>query len=315
MAVNQHENLGGIKQIRCRFRFFAPDVTRTLTKIKTASKKALLFLSHLCLDAPLVAVIWVLTLRTFPNGNSLSVAAIAGLGFCIWGIYLFDRLFDVRAESIGAEDPSRHRFTSEHTRLVIVLLGCALVGSLACARFVPGSILLGGGILAGFTVLYYLAFRFLQKPFSFLTAIPAKEITIAGSFVAGIFLCLWPVECLIVSAASATALFLLFLGNCLRIAFAESDRDSRSDSSGYYARSTRGGIVTLLALPLIALFLSLAVLFIEAWIGAALVLTSAASLYLNSSRRIPNHLVQALADLALLFPPAIVLGVQTLLSR
>ncbi|MEM6917143.1 MAG: hypothetical protein AAF491_11310, partial [Verrucomicrobiota bacterium] len=69
----------------------------------------------------------------------MSSAALAGLGFCIWGIYLFDRLFDVRSHSIGSEAPIRHQFAEEHRRLFIFLLGFAFVGVLVCFSFLPTS--------------------------------------------------------------------------------------------------------------------------------------------------------------------------------
>src|SRR5258705_13020409 len=85
----------------------------------------------LSLDAPLVRVLWQASLAQ-RYAVPLRPAARVALFLTVWGIYIADRLLDVRHPAVTAE-PARHRFYRRHRTPAIVLLAMLFIADLAIA--------------------------------------------------------------------------------------------------------------------------------------------------------------------------------------
>ena len=66
----------------------------------------------LSLEAPLIAMAWMLGLAHL-NRVPVMPGVLAGLGLCVWMIYVLDRLLDTRGKA-DSELDARHRFHRRH---------------------------------------------------------------------------------------------------------------------------------------------------------------------------------------------------------
>ena len=138
----------------------------------------------LCLDAPIVALVWqdflarCFSVPLLPQGRLT-------LMLTVWAIYLGDRLLDVRTLAQGAET-GPHRFCREHRRAVTALLIAVLIANLTvCLVWVRRPVLWNGmAVFAGVAV-YFEAF-----PVRRLSGI-WKPLAAAGLFTLGVFLIAW----------------------------------------------------------------------------------------------------------------------------
>src|SRR5882672_1355233 len=85
----------------------------------------------LSLDAPVIAVLWQSFLAQRYALPLRSPGRVA-LFLTVWGIYIADRLLDVRHPAVTAES-ARHRFYRRHRTLAIALLGVLFAIDLAIA--------------------------------------------------------------------------------------------------------------------------------------------------------------------------------------
>lgn len=182
------------------------------------------WLNLVCLDAPIVAVVWLwLCARTFHSPLHLGNAV--ALFLTAWLIYLADRLADASALKAGSARSLRQEFCLRHREIwisaLLLISGFDLYviwRSLAAGTFFAGALV---GILA----LIYLA---LNHPQGLIwRALPAKEIVLGLLFTAGTLVALLP------AGPPATAPFIgcglafaaLCSLNCISIACFERQLD------------------------------------------------------------------------------------------
>ncbi|WP_035615471.1 hypothetical protein [Haloferula sp. BvORR071] len=90
----------------------------------------------LSLDAPIVAIVWLCMFKKIWVPGILTWEHYAALGLAVWGIYIFDRILDVKMLAPG--DPRlgpRHEFHQKHTKVMGFLGLIALVGSALIAGY------------------------------------------------------------------------------------------------------------------------------------------------------------------------------------
>lgn len=98
----------------------------------------------LSLDAPIVAVTWLVMFARTWRVDFLQWESYLALGLAVWVIYVVDRLLDVKV--LHAEDPRlgpRHGFVSRHQKKLGWLVLVALLACLFLAFFVLPSRLIG----------------------------------------------------------------------------------------------------------------------------------------------------------------------------
>lgn len=188
-----------------------------------AENPAWLWANLLCLDAPVVALIWQDYLaRHF--ALSLHPAGRAVLGLTVWAIYLADHLIDVRNVAVrqDAERP-RHSFCRRHLRWFRALLLSVLsLDFLVACSWVRPVVFEYGAFVAGGVVVYFAAFPLRQSG----NAAWKKPIA-AFLFTAGIFLVAWTdaPHPWIMLGQSAAAFFALCLANLVLIESWELGRE------------------------------------------------------------------------------------------
>lgn len=182
------------------------------------------WLNLVCLDAPIVAVVWLwLFARTFQVPVQLGNAV--ALFLTAWLIYLADRLADASSLQPGSPRSLRQEFCLRHREIWISAL--LLVGgfdlyviwrSIAAGTFFAGSVV---GILA----LIYLA---MNHPRGLVwRSLPAKEVAIGLLFTAGTLVALLPgLSAVTISFAAAGLAFACICSfNCIGIACWERELD------------------------------------------------------------------------------------------
>jgi hypothetical protein len=194
-------------------RAVAPGVTR----------RPLLWLSVLCLDAPLVAVTWQwLSARAFRY--PLHGGDTAALFLTAWWIYLADRLADSLAAASSVTLTARATFCLRHRRafgfaIAVVGLTDAIVIVTSLDR-----LLIKAGVLLGGVALVYLFVNYrYDRAWQFL---PIKEFAVGFLFAAGTSLAFWTAF-----PQLPVLVGVFFFGcvcslNCLSIAAWEKDVDS-----------------------------------------------------------------------------------------
>ena len=225
---------------------------------------------------------------------------IGGLFFAVWGIYLFDRVFDSFRFPLIEETPRRHAFAKEHRSVLFALSGIALV---AAGIFILPHVTLDiikaalfPGILC---FLYFVIFRFIKR--SGETPFPAKELVIGFCFASGVMVAAGTRFSAPSSFIIEGALAALFAGNCLIIGRAEHEFDRKLDAASYFGKNERGNwIPAVLFIVSLALAMLLGFSHILPVVGGALAVCS--FLQLACRRWAGTDLMQPLADGALLFP-------------
>lgn len=265
----------------------------------------------------MVAIAWALVAHSLREDPLISPHPFTALFAAVWAIYLFDRLYDTRNLVMQEDTPLRHGFTARFRILFVVLLIVASGLAISSFPFLSTPIVRGGGILAGATAAYYIVFRFFRRfPDHFLMG-PWKELTIALCFSVGIFLSVFPLPFTVVTGCLGLAMSSLFFGNCLRISLAEAGYDNRHDPAGFFSSSVRRHSRAIVLPPAFAFVISVYLILRGEVlpVGLSILSTSILCFFINLNRRIPEQLVQALADLSLLIPPLAVLGLEFILTR
>lgn len=184
----------------------------------------MLWLNLVCLDAPIVAVLWLwLFARTFQAPLHLGNAV--ALFLTAWLIYVADRLADVSSLKVGSPRSLRQEFCLRHREIWISAL--LLIGGFdlyVIWRSVDAGTFFAGGIV-GVLALIYLV---LNHPLGRIwRSLPAKELAIGLLFTAGTLVALLPsLQSVTISfAASALAFAALCALNCISIACWEHQLD------------------------------------------------------------------------------------------
>ncbi len=157
-----------------------------MTELLATSKRPIwLWPNLLSLDAPFVALAWQAFLASCYS-LPLRAGARVALGLTVWGIYLADRILDVRYAPSPRES-ARHAFSRQHLRLMVGLLLAVVVADALCALvWLRPAVLIDGFVpLAG--VLLYFAVLHASGP---RLRLP-KEVAIAVLFTCGTFLAGW----------------------------------------------------------------------------------------------------------------------------
>jgi hypothetical protein len=270
---------------------------------EAVSRRPVVWLNVVCLDAPLVAVSWQWLFATSFRVHVPAAHRVA-LFLSAWLIYLSDRWFDSLPGARGAARSLRERFCREHRKTWIGwALVVGLLDGIVVWRYVETDTLRLGSALAGVVVAYLV----LNATFSRLwRAIPIKEATVGVLFAAGTLLTvLSSLPSLPRGFAGAAVLFAFLCSlNCMSIAVWERDLDR---TLGRHSIATRWpGIarpVTMAAVVLVAasaapLFVDSRLRLLSVCLGASFALL--ASLHHGTIPAIDDR--TALADLVLLTP-------------
>jgi hypothetical protein len=135
----------------------------------------------LSLDAPAVAVVWQSFLAR-AEGVAVPILATVTLGLAVWGVYLSDRLLDIRRNP--QQDTDRHRFTARNQRIIVLLASIALIGAAITAAFgLPSAYLKVGGVVAIISMGYFAAVHILARQVNFNGL---KETIVGAVFAAGV---------------------------------------------------------------------------------------------------------------------------------
>jgi hypothetical protein len=269
-----------------------------------------IWLNLLCLDAPLVSVLWLwLFARTFriplQSGNCLALFLTA------WLIYLADRLADSISLKRDFPRSLRQQFCLRH-REVWVATGVLVAGfdayviwrTTALETFLVGAVV---GLLA----LIYLV---INHPLGLIwRSLPAKELVIGVLFTAGTLVALTPAIHSVTKSFVAPALAFAFLCalNCISIAKWELELDRAQEKVSIATRHP--GIARLCGVLCLCLALGSAAIAIAdprlVPLVASLSLSAFFLAWLNSSHtRVSQDERTALADLVLLTPIVPLIG-------
>jgi hypothetical protein len=271
----------------------------------SVSRRPILWLNVLCLDAPMVAVSWQ---WAFSRAFSVEIAAShqAALFFSAWFIYLIDRFADSVSLSADAPQSFRQHFCLDHRKAWLMLIvAVGLFDSLIVSLDLPG-IAVFRGVILGVLALSYLmlnaAFHRIWQ------TVPIKEFLIGLLFAAGVAVVGVPVGLNFAVSnngfAIAAVLFALLCSlNCVSIAVWERALDLYQFKHSIATRSpvaSRRVRLLLAGIGLVGAILG----FSGRLDGVlALCLTTSAGLLLGLHLvRIPRDERTALADLVLLTP-------------
>lgn len=261
------------------------------------------WLSLLCLDAPIVAVAWQwLFARTFGAHLHLSLRAL--LFLTAWLIYLTDRFADTIKLPAVSPISLRHRFCREHmVGWWIAIVVIFIIDASLALRSLDLQMLLLGGTLAAICGFYLFINHSLGGKWR---PLPLKEKAIGILFAAGTTLgVVGQLPGLTISFGVAVMLFaILCTFNCLLIAAWERELDAAQGKGSFLT----GWPAVARVFPPIGYALALAALVLVAFWRFAfpLWLCLAASAFLlvrlDLAPGLPRDNRTALADLVLLTP-------------
>jgi hypothetical protein len=262
------------------------------------------WLNLVCLDAPIVAVVWLwLFARTFHVSVQLGNAV--ALFLTAWLIYLADRLADASSLKAGSPRSLRQEFCLRHREIWITALFLVagfdlyvIWRSLAAGTFFAGSVV---GVLA----LIYLA---LNYPRGLVwRSLPAKEMAIGSLFTAGTLVALLPAfpAATMSFVPCAIAFVVLCSLNCISIACWERRLDQ---AQGKVSIGTRhqglGRVMGRICVGFALVSVAAAIVFCGAALIFGCIGVSALLLALlnTSGSSLDDDRRTALADLVLLTP-------------
>lgn len=276
------------------------------------SYRFLAWLGILSLDAPMVAIAWLFLVdRSF--SIELDWIHYLMLANSVWLVYAGDRLVDGFRIRAGSAVSPRRRFAVKRRKTLFILLTLSVVINTVLTLFVLNSreIAYGIGLLA--VVLVYLILA--HVPDRFGRRVPLKEFLVALLFTAGTLL--FPAAALpSVSALvlPATAMFLVFLANCILISYWEIERDREEGLSSIALRFPDLADTLPAALGILAagsLLIALVINTVE--VQPLLLSVSLGAFFLLLLHLLRNQIdldaCRTLADLALLSPLIIIMFV------
>ncbi len=111
----------------------------------------------LSLDAPFVAIIWVLMLKEHYRVPFIDYPVIFVLSSAVWCIYVLDRILDVKTGRRKVTETDRHAFSWKYRKVLLVCVFIIAIIALYLAITVIPCVSLTAGIaLCGLCVLYFL---------------------------------------------------------------------------------------------------------------------------------------------------------------
>ena len=276
------------------------------------SRRPVIWLNILCLDAPIVASSWQwLFARVF--GVAVPLAEREGLFLTAWLIYLIDRLADSISLSPDVPKAVRQEFCSRHKNIWVALIAIIALLDAEIVFWRIGHETFVFGIFLGAIAAAYLA---MNHAFSKVwQAIPIKELIVGFLFAAGTLLALAPHGATTRSTIAITAVLFACLCalNCMAIAVWERDLDR---TQGKHSIATRWPSVKswVQFLPLLLAFACAMLTFFDprVWSVALCLGSSSVLLFELHFFSIRRDERTALADLVLLTPLAFVLGAKLL---
>ena len=266
------------------------------------------WLSLLCLDAPIVAVAWQwLFARTFGAPLNLSLRAL--LFLTAWLIYLADRFADTIKLPTGSPVSLRHRFCREHMIGWWIAIVVIFIGDAALAlRSLDLQMLLLGGTLAAICAFYLFVNHSLGGKWR---PLPVKEKAIGILFAAGTTLgVVGQLPGVTISFGVAVMLFaILCTFNCLSIAAWERELDAAQGKASFL---TGWPSVARVFQPIGYTLTLAALVFAVFWrfafpLGLCLAASALLLVRLNVTRGLRRDNRTALADLVLLTPLVVLL--------
>jgi hypothetical protein len=269
------------------------------------------WLNLVCLDAPLVSVVWLwLFARTFHA--PIDPVNCVALFLTAWVIYLADRLADSYSLPPGAPRSLRHEFCFNHRRLWISALGIiAVVDAGLIWRSIGAETFFAGAIIGTLALIYLVLNHSLGGAWP---RLPLKELAIGFLFAAGTLVALFPgfppiTGSLVFSGIAFASLCTL---NCISIAFWERALDETQRKASFATRYPdlerhfgKLSLVLALSSGLMAIFYRNAASIFGCVSMSALLLAVLDSL----REKISRDQRTALADLVLLTPLLALLGV------
>ncbi len=266
-------------------------------------KRPLLWLSLVCLDAPVVALVWQLL---FGRAFQVPVRLWENLALFLtaWGIYLLDRLADARLIEEGAPVPARIAFCREHRGLLVaVFLFVGLSDGIATMHLSPWLIVHGATL--GVVAAIYLMVN--QQAHQVWRVLPIKELVVGVLFALGTTLVLF-YDTLPGIAVMVFLFALLCSANTLSIAVWEREADLKQGKHSIATEvSGAGTMVRLFCLMLGVISGGLAFAGFQPHLNGAIAASSVLLLVLHCSS-IRRDERTALADLVLLTPLVLLLG-------
>ncbi len=263
----------------------------------------IVWLSLVCLDAPIVAVAWQwLFARTFGAHLQLSLRAL--LFLTAWLIYLADRFADTIKLPAGTPISLRHRFCREHMiGWWIAIVVIFMIDASLALRSLDLQMLLLGGTLAAICGLYLFINQSLGGKWR---PLPVKEKAIGILFAAGTTLgVVGQLPGLTVSFGVAVLLFaILCTFNCLLIAAWERELDAAQGKTSFLTGwPAVARVFRSIGYALALAALACAVFWRFAWLLWLCLGASAFLLVrLDLAPGLPRDKRTALADLVLLTP-------------
>jgi hypothetical protein len=272
------------------------------------SRRPVIWLNVLCLDAPIVAISWQwFFARVF--AVTVPLAEREGLFLTAWLIYLIDRLADSISLSPDVPKVVRQEFCSRHKNIWAGLIAIIALLDAEIVFWRVGHETFVFGILLGAIAAAYLA---MNHAFSKLwQAIPIKEAIVGFLFAAGTLLALAPhmAKARSIITFAAVLFACLCALNCMAIAVWERDLDR---AQGKHSIATRWLGVKSWAqfLPLLLAFACAMLAFFDPRVWPLTVCLGISSILLFALHffSIRRDERAALADLVLLTPLAFVLG-------
>jgi hypothetical protein len=107
------------------------------------------------LEAPVIAMAWMLGLAHL-NRVPVMPGVLAGLGLCVWIIYVLDRLLDARGKT-DSELDARHRFHRRHRVALLAAVLFAAVVTIWLAFWIVPADLTWHCVTLSVPILFYLA--------------------------------------------------------------------------------------------------------------------------------------------------------------
>lgn len=197
--------------------------------------KPWLWLNMLCLDAPLVAIVWQWVFARALRVGVLPANA-AALFATAWMIYLADRLADTFALQPGREAALRHLFCRRHrTACAAVLVLVGVPDAWLLFRHVDPQVMRLGALVGACAVVYLLINYAADRLWR---SLPVKELVIGLLFASGTVTALLPLVWPPAVAVGCTLLLFAMLCafNCVSIAVWERSVDELQERESIATR-------------------------------------------------------------------------------
>jgi hypothetical protein len=276
-----------------------------LASLPSATRASpLLWLSLLCLDAPLVAISWqALFGRAFHA--PVTIGARVVLFLTTWCIYLGDRLADVATLSPVQPCSGRQRHCRRHFSFWRNALVALALLDLACIVFLLDAQMIVVGLVLGVIVIFYLAANHFAH--RYWRRLPLKEALVGTLFSLGSVAVFLPANAQPAFFYSALLLAAVCTLNCVHVAAWERPLDVLQRKTSIATCFPAVGAWFPLATWLLALLCAMGFALDVAprTVMAALALSTVLLGALHASR-LPVDQRTALADLALAIPLVIV---------